>query len=121
MLPYHNKLIVLECCLIRYSQLLATLCATRCQHLAAIGGSHSLTETVLVDSLAARRLISSFHCHSRIVFIVLSVIFSIFGAMCLINHHIYHYLCGVQRYNLFLDLQVFAQKYFHFSALAPNF
>ena len=67
-------LVVLECSLVRYSQLLASLCTTRCQNLAAISSCHSRTESVLVDSLATRRLISSLHCHSRIVFIVFVLI-----------------------------------------------
>ena len=61
-------LVVLECSLVRYSQLLASLSTTRCQNLAAISSCHSRTETMLVDSLATRRLVSSLHCHSRIVF-----------------------------------------------------
>mgnify|MGYP006954207709 FL=1 len=68
--PAFAELSVLERRLVRYGQLLATLGATRCQYLAAVGGSHSLTESVLVDSLTARRLISSFHCHSCIVFLL---------------------------------------------------
>ena len=74
------KLVVLECCLVRYGQLLATLCATCSQYLAAIGSSHSLTETVLVDSLATRRLVSSFHCHSRICFLLFLLFYSLFYA-----------------------------------------
>lgn len=62
------KLSVLESRLVRNGQLLASLGATRSQHLAAVGRSHSLAESVLVDPLAARRLISSFHCHNDIVF-----------------------------------------------------
>lgn len=68
--PISFGLSVLERRLIRYGQLLAALCTTGSQHLATVGGSHSLTETVLVDSLPARRLERSFHCHSCIVFIV---------------------------------------------------
>ncbi len=68
--PALAELSVLERRLVRNGQLLATLGATRCQYLAAVGGSHSLTESVLVDSLTARRLISSFHCHSCIVFLL---------------------------------------------------
>ena len=64
-------LIVLESCLVRNSQLLAALCSTSSQHLAAIRSSHTSAETVLVDALAARWLVSSFHCHNCIVFIVL--------------------------------------------------
>ena len=67
-------LVVLECSLVRYSQLLASLSTTRCQNLAAVSSCHSRTETMLVDSLATRRLISSLHCHSRIVFIVFVLI-----------------------------------------------
>lgn len=63
------KLSVLEGRLVRNGQLLASLSATRSQHLAAVGRSHSLAESVLVDPLAARRLISSFHCHNDIVFV----------------------------------------------------
>ena len=69
-----SLLVVLECSLVRYSQLLTSLCATCCQNLAAISSCHSRTESVLVDSLATRRLISSLHCHSRIVFIVFVLI-----------------------------------------------
>ena len=65
-----SRLVVLECCLVWYSQLLATLWATCSQYLTAIGSSHSLTETVLVDSLTTRRLVSSFHCHSCICFLL---------------------------------------------------
>ena len=74
MLVLKCSLVVLECSLVRYSQLLATLCATRCQNLAAVSSCHSRTESVLVDSLATRRLISSLHCHNRIVFIVFVLI-----------------------------------------------
>ena len=65
-----SRLVVLECSLVWNGQLLATLSATCSQYLTAIGSSHSLTETVLVNSLTARRLVSSFHCHSCICFIV---------------------------------------------------
>ena len=65
------RLIVLESCLVRNSQLLATLCAASSQHLAAIRSSHTSAETVLVNTLAARWLVSSLHCHNCIVFIVL--------------------------------------------------
>ena len=64
------RLIVLESCLIRNSQLLATLCAASSQHLAAIRSSHTSAETVLVNALAARWLVSSFHCHNSIVFFI---------------------------------------------------
>ena len=67
---YGSRLVVLECCLVWYGQLLATLSATCSQYLTAIGSSHSLTETVLVDSLATRWLVSSFHCHSCICFLL---------------------------------------------------
>lgn len=63
--------LVLERRLVRYRQLLATLCATRSQYLAAISRSHTSAETVLVNTLATRGLISSLHCHSCIVFVVL--------------------------------------------------
>ena len=62
---------VLESRLIRYGEFLATLCPACSQHLATVGRRHSLTETVFVDSLPARRLVGSFHCHSYLVFIVL--------------------------------------------------
>lgn len=66
-----RRLGVLESRLVRDGQLFATLCTTRSQHLTAVGSSHSLTETVLVDSLPARRLVSSFHCHSYLVLLFL--------------------------------------------------
>ena len=68
--PEGVRLVVLECCLVWYSQLLATLSATSSQYLTAIGSSHSLTETMLVDSLTTRRLVSSLHCHSCICFLL---------------------------------------------------
>ena len=67
---FPQKLSVLERRLVRYGQFLTTLCATRSQHLAAICRSHTSAETVLVDTLATRRLVSSLHCHSYLVFIV---------------------------------------------------
>ena len=70
--PAFAELSVLERRLVRNGQLLATLGATRCQYLAAVGGSHSLTESVLVDSLTARRLISSFHCFSSLLYGLIS-------------------------------------------------
>ena len=70
-LPEAGFGLVLERRLVRYRQLLATLCATRSQHLAAVSRSHTSAETVLVNSLATRGLISSLHCHSCIVFVVL--------------------------------------------------
>ena len=63
--------LVLEGRLVRYRQLLATLCAASCKYLAAVSRSHTSAETVLVDALATRGLISSLHCHSCIVFVVL--------------------------------------------------
>ena len=62
---------VLERRLVRNRQLLAPLCAARSQHLAAVRRSHASAEAVLVDALATRGLVSSLHCHSCIVFIVL--------------------------------------------------
>lgn len=55
---------------VRYGQLLAAFGTACGQHLPTVGGSHSLTETVLVDSLPARGLECSFHCHSSILFIL---------------------------------------------------
>ena len=55
---------------VRYGQLLTTLRTARSQNLASVGRSHSLTESVLVDSLLARRLECSFHCHRSIVFLL---------------------------------------------------
>lgn len=73
-LPFvRDRLCVLERSLVRYGQLLATLCATCSQHLAAIGGSHSCAESVLVDSLTARWLECSLHCHNYLVFIVFTI------------------------------------------------
>ncbi len=66
------RLSVLESRFVRNGQLLTTLCASCSQNLAAVSCRHSRTETVLVDSLAARWLVSSLHCHNRIVFIVLT-------------------------------------------------
>ena len=43
------------------SKFLAAVTATGGKHATAVGGCHSLTETVLVDPLAARGLESSFH------------------------------------------------------------
>ena len=40
----------------------AALSSSASQHLAAVGGSHSLTETVLHLSVTFLGLISSFHC-----------------------------------------------------------
>ena len=68
-----KPLSVLERRLVRYGEFLATLCAARSQHLATISRSHTSAETVLVDTLATRRLVCSLHCHSYIVFIVLAV------------------------------------------------
>lgn len=71
--PARYRLCVLERSLVRYGQLLATLCATCSQHLAAIGSSHSCAESVLVDSLTARWLECSLHCHNYLVFIVFTI------------------------------------------------
>jgi hypothetical protein len=54
--------------LVRYGKLLAALGAARCQHAAAVLGSHSLTEAVLVDATAIVRLKCSFH---RVVLFIL--------------------------------------------------
>lgn len=59
--------------LVRYGQLLATFGTSCCQHLAAVGGRHSLAESVFVDSLPLVRLKSSFHCHISIPFICLQL------------------------------------------------
>ena len=48
--------------LVRYGQFLATFGATGSQYTTAIGGSHSLTETVFVSSLSVGGLECSFHC-----------------------------------------------------------
>ena len=40
---------------------IAAMAAAGCQHAAAVRGSHSLTETVLVDAFAAGGLECSFH------------------------------------------------------------
>ena len=93
-----RKLSVLERRFVGNGQFLATFRTTCSQHLATVGGSHSRAESVLVDSLATRRLISSLHCHNYLVFIVSS--FSI-GCMSLSEKG----TCGVQRYNDFLILQ----------------
>ena len=73
-IPEHGPLPsgVLEGRLVRDGQLFAAFRTARSQHFASVGGSHSLTESVLVDSLPARRLESSFHCHSYLVFVVLA-------------------------------------------------
>ena len=47
---------------IRDWQTVTTLCTTTSQHLATIGSLHSLTESVLVNSLPVWRLVCSFHC-----------------------------------------------------------
>ena len=48
----------------RNGQLLAAMTAAGSQHATTVGGSHTLAETVLVDTLAAGRLECSFHCMS---------------------------------------------------------
>ena len=65
------QLSVLERRLVRNGELLTSLGTTGRQHLASVGRSHTLTETMLIDSLPARGLVCSLHCHSCIVFIVL--------------------------------------------------
>ena len=45
--------------------------ATTCKDLASVSGRHSLTETMLVNSLSVRRLKCSFHC--RILIFVLII------------------------------------------------
>ena len=47
---------------VRNGEFLSALSATCSQYSATIGGSHSLTETVLVFSLSVRGLERSFHC-----------------------------------------------------------
>ena len=47
--------------LVRNGQLLASLCATRCQYATAIGCGHSFTETVLVLTATVVGLKCSFH------------------------------------------------------------
>ena len=47
---------------VRYGQAQTTFGTTTGKHLAAIGGRHAGTETMLVDSLSVRRLKCSFHC-----------------------------------------------------------
>ena len=56
--------------IVRYGQLLTALGTTGGQHLATVSRGHSQAETVLVDSLPARRLERSFHCHSSILFVL---------------------------------------------------
>lgn len=65
------QLSVLERRLVRNGELLTSLGTTGRQNLASVGRSHTLTETMLIDSLPARGLVCSLHCHSCIVFIVL--------------------------------------------------
>ena len=55
------KLSVLEGRLVRNGQLLASLSATRSQHLAAVGRTHALAETMLLGALTLLRLIRSLH------------------------------------------------------------
>lgn len=102
-----DRLSVLESSLVRYGQFFATFCATCCQNLAAVGGSHSCAESVLVDSLAARWLECSLHCHNYLVFIV-SAIFTVRTTPA------DWVLCGVQRYNLFLILQSICRNFSRF-------
>ena len=45
---------------------LAAFCATAREDLAAVGGGHSLTEAMLVYSLAVVGLVSPFHCLSNV-------------------------------------------------------
>lgn len=61
---------VLEGSLVRYGQLLTTFRTAGGQYLATVCRRHSLTESVFVDSLPARRLERSFHCHSCISFLL---------------------------------------------------
>ena len=49
---------------VRNGEFLSALSATCSQYSTAIGGSHSLTETVLVSSLSVRGLECSFHLTS---------------------------------------------------------
>lgn len=62
--------LVLEGRFVRHRQFLAALRTARSQYLATVCRSHASAETVLVDALATRGLVSSLHCHSCIVFIV---------------------------------------------------
>lgn len=65
-----GKSSVLERRLVRNGQLLAPLRTARSQHLATVRRGHTGTEPVFVDPLATRRLVSSLHCHSYLIFIV---------------------------------------------------
>ena len=65
--------------LVSYGQFLAALCTARSQYATTVGGSHSLTETMLVIPSAIVGLECSFHC-----FIIVFIIF------------------GLQNYRLFL-------------------
>ncbi len=51
----HNKILALA----GDSQLLATLCTTACEHLAAILGLHALAEAMRLCALALFRLVRS--------------------------------------------------------------
>ena len=56
-----NLFLLLAVYLVRNGEFLSALGATCSQYSATIGGSHSLTETVLVFSLSVRGLKCSFH------------------------------------------------------------
>ena len=57
---------LLSVMLVRYSQLLAALGATRSQHAATVLGGHTLAETMLVHAAAIVRLKCSFHCNDSL-------------------------------------------------------
>ena len=52
---------------IAYCKVKTALGATAGKHLTALGGGHSFTETVLVNSLSVRGLECTFHCLYLIV------------------------------------------------------
>ena len=58
--------------LVADGQLGATFGATGCQHATTISGSHALTETVLVHSLAVVGLKSPFHNAFILIFVLSS-------------------------------------------------
>lgn len=53
--------------MVGYSERCTTLCATASEDFAAIFGSHSLAETVLIDSSAVGGLKSSFHRYFTLI------------------------------------------------------
>ena len=72
---------LLSVVLVRYCQLLAAMCAARCQYATTILCSHTLTETMLVHAATIVRLKCSLHC--LIIFYLL--IFTLLG--CKITHY----------------------------------